>query len=228
MCLKRSYDFIIRFYALLVCGHYFLQNGFMQILIFHLYFWKTSFLSFCDFYVFCLFYVEFNVISIKFITFLIIVYNQGITVRQRVIRFAFVLSSSLFLCTFFIFHSCTLFILHLFSCCFILHFFFVALIWCLTSVSLVFIMINKLNADQALIQIRRLEKVQHIDNAQRSQTDGRTVRYTLVCLYRCQVLCDFVHFIKTICKTIYCVIISQSVSRLVGRSVSQSVSQSVC
>ena len=54
----------------------------------------------------------------------------------------------------------------------------------LVKVSLVFIMINKLNADQALIQIRRLEKVQHIDSAQRSQTNGlshgRTCRYSLV------------------------------------------------
>ena len=86
-------------------------------------------------------------------------------------------------------------------------------------------MINKLNAEQALIQIRRLEKVQHIDNAQPSQTDGRTVRYTLVCLYRCQVLCDFVHFIKTICKTIYCVIISQSVSQSVSQPARQPASQ---
>ena len=37
----------------------------------------------------------------------------------------------------------------------------------LVKVSLVFIMINKMNADQALIQIRRLVKVQHIDGAQR-------------------------------------------------------------
>ena len=52
------------------------------------------------------------------------------------------------------------------------------------KVSFVFIMINKPNVDQALIQIRRLEKVQHIDSAQRSQTDGlshgRTCRYSLV------------------------------------------------
>ena len=41
----------------------------------------------------------------------------------------------------------------------------------LAKVSLVFIMINKLNTDQALIQIKRLEKVQHIDSAQRSQTE---------------------------------------------------------
>ena len=54
-------------------------------------------------------------------------------------------------------------------------------------------MINKLNADQAnlhirklhiRIHIRRLEKVQHIDSAQRSQTDGPshrwTCRYTLL------------------------------------------------
>ena len=32
-----------------------------------------------------------------------------------------------------------------------------------------------MNKDQALIQIRRLGKVQHIDSAQRSQTDGRAV-----------------------------------------------------
>ena len=54
----------------------------------------------------------------------------------------------------------------------------------LLKISLLFIMINKLNADQALNKIRRLEKVQHIDSAQRSQADGpshgRTGRYTLV------------------------------------------------
>ena len=54
----------------------------------------------------------------------------------------------------------------------------------LLKVSLLFIMINKLNTDQALIKIRRLEKVQHIDSAQRSQADGpsrgRTGRYTMV------------------------------------------------
>ena len=45
-------------------------------------------------------------------------------------------------------------------------------------------MIDKLNPDQALIQIRRLEKVQHIDSAKRSQTYGpsheQMSRYTLV------------------------------------------------
>ena len=54
----------------------------------------------------------------------------------------------------------------------------------LAKFSLVFTMINKLNADQALIQIWRLEKVQHTDSAQRSQTDGpshgRTSWYALV------------------------------------------------
>ena len=54
----------------------------------------------------------------------------------------------------------------------------------LVKVSLVYFMINKLNPDQTLIQIRRLEKVQHIDNTQRSLTDGPshkpTGRYTLV------------------------------------------------
>ena len=37
----------------------------------------------------------------------------------------------------------------------------------LLKVSLVFIIINKLNADQALIQIKRLEKMPHKDSAQR-------------------------------------------------------------
>ena len=37
----------------------------------------------------------------------------------------------------------------------------------ISEVSLVFIMINKLNLDEALIQIKRLEKVQHADSAQR-------------------------------------------------------------
>ena len=54
----------------------------------------------------------------------------------------------------------------------------------LVKVSLVFIMINKLNWHQALIQIGRLEKGQYIDSAQRSQADspshGRTGRYPLV------------------------------------------------
>ena len=54
----------------------------------------------------------------------------------------------------------------------------------LVKVSSVFILINKLNTDQALIRILRLEKVQHIDSAQRSQTDGpsywRTGHHTLV------------------------------------------------
>ena len=40
----------------------------------------------------------------------------------------------------------------------------------LVIVSLVFIMINKLNPDQALIQIKK--KVRRIDSAQRPQTDG--------------------------------------------------------
>ena len=54
----------------------------------------------------------------------------------------------------------------------------------LVKAFLVFAMINKLNADQALIQIKRLEIVQHINNAQSSQTDGssfcRMSRYTSV------------------------------------------------
>ena len=40
------------------------------------------------------------------------------------------------------------------------------------KVSLIFMTINKLNADQALIQIKRLEKVEHVDSEQCSQTDG--------------------------------------------------------
>ena len=54
----------------------------------------------------------------------------------------------------------------------------------LVKVSLGFVIINKLNAGNALIQIKRLEKAQHFHSAQRSQTDGpphgRTGRYTLV------------------------------------------------
>ena len=54
----------------------------------------------------------------------------------------------------------------------------------LVGVSLVFSTINKVNTDEALILIKRLEKVQHIDNAPRQQTDGssqcRTGRYTLI------------------------------------------------
>lgn len=54
----------------------------------------------------------------------------------------------------------------------------------LAKVSIVFIMINKGNTNQALIKIKRFKKVQHIDSVQRSQTDGpsygRTGRYTLV------------------------------------------------
>ena len=42
----------------------------------------------------------------------------------------------------------------------------------LVKVSFVFIILNKLKSDQTLIQIKRLEKVQHIDSAQRSQTDS--------------------------------------------------------
>ena len=42
----------------------------------------------------------------------------------------------------------------------------------LAKVSLVFIMINKLNTDQGLIQIKRLKKVQHINSAQRLQRNG--------------------------------------------------------
>ena len=49
-------------------------------------------------------------------------------------------------------------------------------------------MINKLNADQALIQIKSLEKMQHIDGAQRSQTHSpsqwRTGPYALVAFKR--------------------------------------------
>lgn len=54
----------------------------------------------------------------------------------------------------------------------------------LVKVSLVFVMINKLNTYQALIQITRLGKVQHTDSAQLSKTDGsshwRTRRYTFL------------------------------------------------
>ena len=54
----------------------------------------------------------------------------------------------------------------------------------LVKVSFVFIMINKMNTDQALIEIRRLVKVQHIDSAQRWQMEGpspgRIDGYTLI------------------------------------------------
>ena len=48
----------------------------------------------------------------------------------------------------------------------------------LPKVSLVFNMINRLNADKALIQIKRLERGQHIDSAQRSQTGGPSHGWT--------------------------------------------------
>ena len=49
-------------HVLLMCGHYFVQYGFIQVCIFYSFFWKTSFLSFCQF---C---VEFDVIFTNFIT----------------------------------------------------------------------------------------------------------------------------------------------------------------
>ena len=42
----------------------------------------------------------------------------------------------------------------------------------LVEVSFLFTMINKVNTEQAFIQIKRLEKLQHTDSAQRSETDG--------------------------------------------------------
>ena len=42
----------------------------------------------------------------------------------------------------------------------------------LVEVPLLFTMTNKLNTDQAFIQTKRLEKLQHIDSAQRSETEG--------------------------------------------------------
>ena len=42
----------------------------------------------------------------------------------------------------------------------------------LVKVSLVSIIINELNTDQALIQIKRLEKAQHVDSEKQSKTDG--------------------------------------------------------
>ena len=53
-----------------MCGHYFVQYGFIQICILNLFFRKTSFfLLYACFCVFFLFYVEFDVIFINFITF---------------------------------------------------------------------------------------------------------------------------------------------------------------
>ena len=46
----RSYEIV--FYALFVCRHYFVQYGFIQVCIFYLFFWKTSFLSSSAFCVF--------------------------------------------------------------------------------------------------------------------------------------------------------------------------------
>ena len=51
----------------------------------------------------------------------------------------------------------------------------------LVKAFLLFAMINKLSTDQALIQIKRLENMQHINNAHSLQTvrhfDGRAVTH---------------------------------------------------
>ena len=39
---SKSYEIV--FYALFLCGHYFIHYGFMQVYILQLFFWKTSFL----------------------------------------------------------------------------------------------------------------------------------------------------------------------------------------
>ena len=65
--------------------------------------------------------------------------HQCITVRQRTARYPFVHSSVLFLSMFCIFHSSTLFMLQLFSWCFMLHSLHVALFLCCTHYVLDFI-----------------------------------------------------------------------------------------
>ena len=62
-------------------------------------------------------------------------------------------------------------------------FFLITRIGNLQCVYLVFIKINKLNTDLALIQMKRLEKVQHFDSAQTTVTNGRPVTSTDVPLY---------------------------------------------
>ena len=51
-----TWSYEIAFHGLFGCGIYFVQYGLMQVC-------KTSFLSFCAFFFFCLFYIEFSVIS---------------------------------------------------------------------------------------------------------------------------------------------------------------------
>ena len=41
------------FYTYCLCGHYFFQYTFMQVWILYLFLWKTNFLSFYVFYMFC-------------------------------------------------------------------------------------------------------------------------------------------------------------------------------
>ena len=61
----------------------------------------------------------------------------------------------------------------------------------LLKVSLVFIMINKLNTDHALIQIKRLEKVNYTDSTEWSQkdrpslTDGLLYTGVFIFIYNC-------------------------------------------
>ena len=50
----------IAFYALFFHGHFFVPYGFIQVCIFYLFFWKTSFLSSCAFCVFCLSWIRPN------------------------------------------------------------------------------------------------------------------------------------------------------------------------
>ena len=53
---QRSYEIV--FYALVLWGHYFIQYGFIQVCTFYLFFWKTSFLSFCAYCDYCLFWIR--------------------------------------------------------------------------------------------------------------------------------------------------------------------------
>ena len=66
------------FYALFLCGHYFIQNGFIRVCIFYLFFWRTVFFSFKVFFLFsaC---SEFNIIFMNFGNIcIIIIYIIGV------------------------------------------------------------------------------------------------------------------------------------------------------
>ena len=54
-------------YTLFLCGHYFIQNRFIQVCIFYLFFWRTSFFCLSKFFVFLFFACsEFDIIFMHF------------------------------------------------------------------------------------------------------------------------------------------------------------------